>query len=69
MGFWSSFGGINLFTHAGKDGLTPMERLKRDTSTYQNGRNLNFMIYAGIGKIRLIRQKVILADGLDFNIG
>ena len=37
-------------------------------STYQNRQNLGFIIYAGIGTIRLIRQKAILADGFEFHI-
>ena len=35
---------------------------------YQNWRNFNLTVYAGIGTIRLILQKARLADGLDFRI-
>ena len=37
---------------------------KGTPSIYQNGHNLSFAIYDGIGIIRPIRQKARLLDGL-----
>ena len=50
--------------------LIPYEKIWQGTTlTYQNGRNMSFTIYAGIGIIRTIRQNPRLEYGLEFHIG
>ena len=53
MLFQSSLGGIKYSRAAGKYGRIPME---------------SFTIYAGIGKIKLIREIKIFSHGLEFQI-
>ena len=45
MGFWSSLGSRNLFTHVWRRWGNPYEMIDRG-----HGQNFSFIIYADIGK-------------------
>ena len=68
-GFWSSLEKGNIFVHGWKRWTNPWKKIDRGHHRRIRMDGIYFFtIYAGIGKIRLIRQKAILSDGLEFHI-